>query len=99
MKKSNLIEAEAQKALAIYQEKQAEKALAEAEEKATLEKTKEEIDRVCSENGLKCGIILTHDDALAILQIMLRTNETVEVAYRLYPTDIEPETPQIEKET
>jgi hypothetical protein len=84
----------ARKLKTINQEKlDAQKKLAEIE-RLELEAQQEEaniretvtnnINAVCKDNNLFCGVILKHEDLLAVLQIALKSGEQVEIPFGLY---------------
>ena len=57
---------------------------ADLEEKGLLEKAEADIKGIADENNLFCGIILSHDDLIAVLQLALKTGEAVRIPFRLY---------------
>lgn len=93
MRKSKLIAAQVDKALVEFRRVNKAKEQAEATEALVLENTKAAIDELCKKEDLYCGVILSKEDLVAVLQIMLATNEQVKIDFRLYHKDIE--TPQV----
>lgn len=63
---------------------QAEKELADQQEQELIDNTKKAIDGECEEAGLYCGVILTPEDVLAIVQLAIQTKENIKIPYNLY---------------
>ena len=57
---------------------------AQQEEKEVAEMVTTSINMACSNNNLFCGVILTHDDLISVLQLALKTGEQVKIPFRLY---------------
>jgi predicted transcriptional regulator len=58
---------------------------AEKEEVTKLEKLKEGIDKMVDSEGLFCGVILTHNDLISVIQLALETKDkTISIPFRLY---------------
>lgn len=57
---------------------------AEQEEKNLLETTTNQITELSENSGLFCGVILSKQDLVAIIELALRTNEAVKIPFRLY---------------
>jgi len=58
--------------------------LAEKEEEDLLLNVEDTIKGIAEKNGLFCGVILTHDDLISVLQLALKTGEKVKIPFRLY---------------
>lgn len=63
---------------------------AREEELLIVDQTREKIDKLCEENGLKCELRLTWPDVLSILEMFVKNKETiVTIGYGLYYSDNE----------
>lgn len=51
---------------------------------AFLASIKVQTDKILDENGLFAGIILTKKDLLNIIDVMIQTNESIRIPYKLY---------------
>jgi hypothetical protein len=69
-KQLELVEAEAQKAI--------------EQEKQLLKETEEAINLICENEDLFCGVILTHDDVLQIVDLAIKTKENIKIPFKLY---------------
>lgn len=58
--------------------------LAEEEDKNRKEDTINQIDELCEKEGFYCGVILTFEDVVKILELMINTKEAVKIKYALY---------------
>lgn len=61
--------------------------LAQQELLDKIDNTKKEIEKLAESEDLFCGIILGHDDLIAVLQLALKTGENVKIPFSLYPKD------------
>lgn len=61
--------------------------LAEQEFKDKIESIKQDINKLAESEELFCGIILGHSDLIAILEMALKTGESVKISFNLYPKD------------
>ena len=59
-------------------------AKAAEEEKMFLEETSVKLDNLCSEANVFCGVVLSFQDVVNILQLMMETRENVRIRYNLY---------------
>ncbi|HSO89262.1 MAG TPA: hypothetical protein VLQ91_22100 [Draconibacterium sp.] len=57
---------------------------AQKEEINIIETAEKNINDIASLNGLFCGVILNHADLIAVLDIALKTGESVKIPFRLY---------------
>lgn len=57
---------------------------AEQEESQLAASVSETIDRLCMDKGMFCGVILTLQDVVNILQLMYEKRENVKIKYNLY---------------
>lgn len=69
--------------------KQLERIEAEAQQELEseirlLEEKTNEINTLCAEEELFCGIIITPDDVLQIIKIAIETKENIKIPFRLY---------------
>jgi len=72
---------EAQKRLAEIERLELE---AQQEEKDIAEMVTNSINIACNDNNLFCGVILTHDDLISVLQVAMKSGEQVKIPFRLY---------------
>ena len=63
---------------------QAEKELADKQEQELIDNTKLVINKECDNAGFFCGIILTPQDVLQIVQLAIETKENIKIPYNLY---------------
>ncbi len=84
MRKSQVAKNEAEKALARLKEIEELRALAEAEENAKVDAVKENIDAMCKEHGLYCGVILNAEQISQIVKLAIETKESVKIGYQIY---------------
>ena len=61
--------------------------LAQQELVDKIDATKKEIEKIIESEELFCGIILGHSDLIAILEMALKTGESVKISFNLYPKD------------
>ena len=66
------------------QQLQALEAEAQKEELNIIETAEKNINDVAKLNGLFCGVILNHADLVAVLDLALKTGESVKIPFRLY---------------
>jgi hypothetical protein len=59
-------------------------AKAAEEEKMFLEETSMKLDTLCREANVFCGVVLTFQDVVNVLQLMIETRENVKIRYNLY---------------
>jgi len=57
---------------------------AQKEELNIIETAEKNINDVAKLNGLFCGVILNHADLVAVLDLALKTGESVKIPFRLY---------------
>ena len=57
---------------------------AEEEDKQLIGSVAGNIDQLCSEKGLFCGVILTLEDVVSIIRLMIEKQENVKIKYNLY---------------
>jgi hypothetical protein len=68
-------------------EREEQKAL--EEEKKQFEATEKLIRETTEENGYFCGVVLTKDDILTIVNMAIETKENIRIPFRLYILDDE----------
>jgi len=59
-------------------------AIAEKEEAEKLENATQQINEICEESNLFCGIVLTTQDLLGVVQLALESKENVTIPFRVY---------------
>lgn len=57
------------------------------EEKRIFEKTESDINQMTNDAGYFCGVILSREDVLAIVDLMIQTKQNVKIPFKLYPLD------------
>lgn len=57
---------------------------AEEEEVNKLESVEKQISDIAEQNGMFCGVILTAQDVLNVVDMALKTHETIKVPFKLY---------------
>jgi len=57
---------------------------AQKEEINILETAEKNINDIAKLNGMFCGIILNHADLIAVVDLALKTGESVKIPFRLY---------------
>ena len=57
---------------------------AQKEEINIITTVEDNINTVSKDNGLFCGVILNHADLIAVLDLALKTGESVKIPFRLY---------------
>lgn len=57
---------------------------AEEEEKKRLEEVEKQIQDVAALNGMFCGVKITNQDLLNIIQLALETKDTISIPFKLY---------------
>lgn len=62
-------------------------ALAKEEELARVQSIKDKINILCSEEEMFCGVILSKEDVLAIVQMAIDTKDNIKIPYTLYFND------------
>lgn len=60
---------------------------AQEEEKKLLENTKEQIKDVCKEHNIFCGIVLSKQDLLNIIELAITKKEEIKIEFQLYMND------------
>ena len=60
---------------------------AEKEEAENKERIVQDINNICSTSNLFCGIILTPDDILKIVQLAIESKENIKIPFQLYFND------------
>lgn len=85
---------EAAKKRAVELQKQIEEAEAAAqkameEEQALFEQTEKEIKDLCTERGYYCGVILTKENVLQIVQMAIEIKDNIKIPFRLYVDESE----------
>jgi hypothetical protein len=63
--------------------------LAQQEETEKIESVTSQINVLCEENNLFCGVILSVDDLLAVVKMAIQSKERIEIPFRIYPKDDE----------
>jgi hypothetical protein len=58
--------------------------LAEEEERSMIERVENEINELCTSNGLFCGIVLGPHDLGSIVELMSSQKENIKIVYKLY---------------
>jgi len=57
---------------------------AQKEEVNIIETAEKNINDIAKMNNLFCGVILNHPDLVAVLDLALKTGESVKIPFRLY---------------
>jgi hypothetical protein len=57
---------------------------AQQEEINIVETVTNNINAVCKDNNLFCGVILTHEDLISVIQLALKSGEQIKIPFRLY---------------
>ena len=57
---------------------------AEMEEKTMIENAEKQIQGVADSINMFCGVILSKQDIVAIVDLALKTNESVKIPFKLY---------------
>ena len=57
---------------------------AQKEETNIIETAEKNINDIAKSNDLFCGVILNHADLVAVLDLALKTGESVKIPFRLY---------------
>lgn len=84
-RKSNKLKQEEQKAAERLAEIQQLKKQAEEEEQALLLTTGEQIDKICDEHNLSCGLVLDRDSVMQLIHAFIyEGKEKITVKYNLY---------------
>jgi hypothetical protein len=83
MRKSKQTKKEILNQLSRLKEIQVLNELAEAEEKALIERVTGEINKLCEDNGLYCGVILSPKDIGPIVEVMADNHENVRIGFQL----------------
>ena len=65
--------------------------IAEEEELELYENTMAHINKLCKETGYFCGVVLTKQDLLTVVDMAIETKENVKIPFRLYIDEIEKE--------
>lgn len=68
--------------------------IAEEEELELYENTMTHINKLCKETGYFCGVVLTKQDLLTVIDMAIETKDNIRIPFRLYID----ETPPAEKE-
>ncbi|MCX6223157.1 MAG: hypothetical protein NTV01_00125 [Bacteroidia bacterium] len=76
-----------QQALANVQELENAEKQAEEDEQAFVEQTGDQIRKLCEDNRFFCGIILSPQDLVNIMQVMMSSRENVKINFALYSID------------
>ena len=58
--------------------------LAQQEEKDLIETISTQINSVCEAKNIFCGVILTHEDLISVIQLAFKSGEQVKIPFRLY---------------
>lgn len=83
-KKINIEKLEAKKRLEEIEKLEQE---AQAEEISKVQSIEQSITKICTDNEMFCGIILTKQDILAIVEIAMQSGENVKIPFKLYFND------------
>jgi len=83
-RKSKEVRSEAVKAAEKFKELETLLKEAELEEKNKLEDVEKQITDLAAANGMFCGMILTAQDILNIVDLALKTRETIKIPFKLY---------------
>ena len=60
---------------------------AQAEETTKVQVIEQSIAKICAENEMFCGIILTPKDILAVVELAMKSGENVRIPFKLYFND------------
>jgi hypothetical protein len=58
--------------------------IAKQEEQDKLENATTQVQQICDENDIFCGVILTTDDLLGIIRLMIDSKENIKIPFRIY---------------
>ena len=58
--------------------------LAQQEEADKIESVIKQIEALCKQNDVFCGVILTVDDLLAVVKMAIQSKENIEIPFRIY---------------
>lgn len=83
-RKSKEVRSEAVKAAEKFKELETLLKEAEDEEKAKLEEVEIKIQELTAVHGMFCGAILQVQDILNIVDLALKTHETIKIPFKLY---------------
>ena len=61
--------------------------LAQEEEKEKIEDVTKQINKLCEDNNLFCGVILTTDDLISVIRMAIQSKENVTIPFRIYVKD------------
>jgi hypothetical protein len=61
--------------------------LAQQEETEKIETVTGQINELCEENNLYCGVVLTIDDLMAVIKLAIMSKENVKIPFRIYPKE------------
>ena len=84
LKKINEEKLEVQKKLAEIERLELE---AQQEEQDKLDMVNGAINSLCETNSMFCGVILTHEDLISVIQLALKSGEQVKIPFRIYVND------------
>lgn len=57
---------------------------AQDEEAARVQNVEQSIAKICTDNNMFCGIILTKQDIVSVVSLALESNENVRIPFKLY---------------
>ena len=83
-RKSKIVLSELKKAQERLKEIEALRIKSEEEEKATIDETFKQIDSICKQEDLFCGVILTAQDVAKIVELAIQSKESIKIKYNLY---------------
>jgi len=84
LKKINEEKLEVQKKLAEIERLELE---AQQEEQDKLDMVNGAINSLCETNSMFCGVTLTHEDLISVIQLALKSGEQVKIPFRIYFND------------
>jgi hypothetical protein len=84
MAKSKTIRKKLEDSIAVAKKIEEELKQVEQEEKEMLDEVRKQIETLCEEHELVCGIVLTKGDIVKIIELALQTNENITIPFNLY---------------
>jgi len=83
-RKTTITRKQAEEALERFKQSNALLEEAEKEEGAIVERTQKAVEEICTKENLFCGVILSKEDIIGIIQLAFKTNEPVKIPFALY---------------
>ena len=58
--------------------------LAKKEETEKIESVIKQIEMLCKQNDVFCGVILTSDDLVSVIKMAIQSKENIKIPFRIY---------------